>query len=77
MLTVYESSPYSQSHHQHSSHAPNGPHNSGSQPTHIDAKYSDSVNGHDTLTDFVTFVCQETDGNPQSSQVCDNYLFIY
>lgn len=26
-------------------------------------------NGHDTLSDFVTFVCQETDSSPQSAQV--------
>ncbi|XP_037925626.1 nuclear factor 1 X-type isoform X2 [Hermetia illucens] len=32
-------------------------------------KYADSVNGsHDTLSDFVTFVCQETDNGSQSSQ---------
>lgn len=54
-----------QTHHQHSSHGGGGHHSSG----HIDAKYSDNVNGHDTLTDFVTFVCQETDNSPQSSQV--------
>lgn len=67
---------FRQAHHQqqqpqqHSSHITSG-HHSGSgsgQSGHIDAKYSDSVNG-DTLTDFVTFVCQETDNSPQSSQV--------
>lgn len=59
-----------QSHHQHSSHTVTGHHNSGTpQSGHIDAKYSDNVNGHDTLTDFVTFVCHETDNSPQSSQV--------
>ena len=26
-------------------------------------------NGHDTLSDFVTFVCQETDSNNQNAQV--------
>lgn len=70
---------FRQAHHQqqqqsqHSSHIASG-HHSGSgttQSSHIDAKYSDSVNG-DTLTDFVTFVCQETDNSPQSSQVISN-----
>ncbi|XP_055320939.1 nuclear factor 1 C-type isoform X2 [Sitodiplosis mosellana] len=50
-----------QTHHQHQSHG-------AGTPGHIDAKYQDNVNGHDTLTDFVTFVCQETDNSPQSSQ---------
>lgn len=60
---------FSQTHH-HSSHTVTGHHTSGtSQSDHMDAKYSDNVNGHDTLTDFVTFVCQETDNSPQSSQV--------
>lgn len=27
-------------------------------------------NGHDTLSDFVTFVCQEAENSPQNSQVC-------
>lgn len=59
-----------QTHHQHSSHAAASHHTSGgNQSAHIDAKYTDNVNGHDTLTDFVTFVCQETDSSPQSSQV--------
>lgn len=59
-----------QTHHQHSSHAAASHHSSGgNQSGHIDAKYTDNVNGHDTLTDFVTFVCQETDSSPQSSQV--------
>lgn len=26
-------------------------------------------NGHDTLSDFVTFVCQEADNSPQNAQV--------
>lgn len=26
-------------------------------------------NGHDTLSDFVTFVCQETDNSPQNAPV--------
>lgn len=61
-----------QTHHQHSSHTATGHHSSGtSQSGHIDTKYADNVNGHDTLTDFVTFVCQETDNSPQSSQVND------
>lgn len=30
-------------------------------------------NGHDTLSDFVTFVCQETDNSPQNAQV--RFLF--
>lgn len=64
-----------QSHHQHSNHSATGHHGSGaSQSSHIETKYSDNVNGHDTLTDFVTFVCQETDNSPQSSQV---WLLIY
>lgn len=60
---------YRQTHHQHSSHSAAGHHGSSAQSGHIDAKYADNVNGHDTLTDFVTFVCQETDNSPQSSQV--------
>lgn len=39
------------------------------QSDHVDNKYSDNVNGHDTLTDFVTFVCQEAENSPQSTQV--------
>lgn len=69
---------YRQTHHQHSSHTnATGHHGSGgSQSTHIDSKYTDNVNGHDTLTDFVTFVCQETDNGPQSSQVINNCFFF-
>ncbi|XP_037038483.1 nuclear factor 1 X-type isoform X3 [Bradysia coprophila] len=36
---------------------------------HHNPKYTDTVNGHDTLSDFVTFVCQEADNGPQNSQV--------
>lgn len=57
---------YRQSHHQHSNNNNSG---GSQQSSHIDVKYSDNVNGHDTLTDFVTFVCQETDNSSQSSQV--------
>lgn len=33
-------------------------------------------NGHDTLSDFVTFVCQETDNSPQSAQASYFSLLI-
>jgi nuclear factor I len=38
----------------------------GSANGNNESKYSDQVNGHDTLSDFVTFVCQETDQNGQN-----------
>jgi hypothetical protein len=41
---------------------------SGSGVVGASSKYADQVNGHDTLSDFVTFVCQESDQGPQSSQ---------
>lgn len=53
-------------HHHHQSHSVHQSHHQASQ---VDPKYPDSVNGHDTLTDFVTFVCQEAESSPQSSQV--------
>lgn len=34
-------------------------------------------NGHDTLSDFVTFVCQETDNSSQNAQVSYNLKNIY
>lgn len=34
---------------------------------HSPAKYPE--NGHDTLSDFVTFVCQEAENTQQGSQV--------
>lgn len=52
-------------HHQHQLVS----HHSQHQPSHVESKYSENVNGHDTLTDFVTFVCQEAENSPQSSQV--------
>lgn len=52
-------------HHHHQTHSGHHSH----QASQVDPKYPDSVNGHDTLTDFVTFVCQEAESSPQSSQV--------
>lgn len=52
-------------HHQHQMVS----HHSQHQSSHVEGKYSENVNGHDTLTDFVTFVCQEAENSPQSSQV--------
>lgn len=43
-------------------HSPEPPHHQ--HPNQV--KYPE--NGHDTLSDFVTFVCQETDSN-QNAQV--------
>lgn len=59
------------SHHQntHHHHQTHSGHHTQHQASQIDPKYPDSVNGHDTLTDFVTFVCQEAESSPQSSQV--------
>lgn len=51
-------------HHQHQLVS----HHAQHQSSH-ESKYSENVNGHDTLTDFVTFVCQEAENSPQSSQV--------
>lgn len=31
-------------------------------------------NGHDSLSDFVTFVCQETDNGPQNAQVSTVFI---
>lgn len=56
------------SHHPHHHHHHVG-HHSHHQQNHIQNKYSDGVNGSDTLTDFVTFVCQEADNSQQNSQV--------
>lgn len=40
----------------------------GDQPQqHSPAKYPE--NGHDTLSDFVTFVCQEAENTQQGTQV--------
>jgi len=36
---------------------------------HSPTKYPE--NGHDTLSDFVTFVCQEAENTQQGSQVKD------
>lgn len=36
-------------------------------PQHSPAKYPE--NGHDTLSDFVTFVCQEAENTQQGAQV--------
>lgn len=52
-------------------HSPDAQHHHQNQ-----VKYPE--NGHDTLSDFVTFVCQETDSN-QNAQVCslfDKYLVL-
>lgn len=43
---------------------------------HHNPKYTDTVNGHDTLSDFVTFVCQEADNSPQNSQVRRHMFYI-
>lgn len=44
-------------------------HDDNGSSSNVSAKYADQVNGHDTLSDFVTFVCQETEQNQnQSSQ---------
>lgn len=51
---------HSQQNHNDSNGSANGNNNNVS-------KYSDQVNGHDTLSDFVTFVCQETDQSGQNS----------
>lgn len=61
-----------QQHHQQQSHHHQHQlvsHHSQHQSSHVESKYSENVNGHDTLTDFVTFVCQEAENSPQSSQV--------
>ncbi|XP_055922013.1 nuclear factor 1 X-type isoform X1 [Eupeodes corollae] len=59
-----------QNHHNH----PHNPHHAAQHPHHaihphsVTSKYPNEVgNGHDTLSDFVTFVCQETDSNPHIS----------
>lgn len=44
------------------------PHSPESHHTHQNqVKYPE--NGHDSLSDFVTFVCQETDNSSQNAQV--------
>lgn len=42
------------------------------QQHHSSVKYPE--NGHDTLSDFVTFVCQEAENSPQSAQIHTNIL---
>lgn len=59
---VDQHSNHSHSHHHHLGHHTH-------QSNHIQNKYTENVNGNDTLTDFVTFVCQEADNTAQSSQV--------
>lgn len=62
----HHSQPHPHHTHHHHHHVGHHPHH---QQNHIQNKYSDGVNGSDTLTDFVTFVCQEADNTQQNSQV--------